>query len=202
MALAAAPSVRLEPTAVEVRPPPADLGSSLMQGPFSIAPLRLGDRSAVMCAVGPTIDTLYPRGAAKLSARLDEVADRRAHCWIAWSSGRLAGISVDTPKGPKAAKLSTLWVAPSFRRAGVGSALVDTTLATWRARDVERGHLTVRRTQAEPLVALLAHHGFAQAGIAVHKYGLDEDELVLLWSNNAVGQVSRSNPNHLLRPAA
>jgi GNAT superfamily N-acetyltransferase len=147
-----------------------------------LAPLRTTDRGPVLQAVGPTVDDLYPRGAAKLEARLNKVIDGRANATVAWRAGDLAGLAVDSPKGLHAAKLSTLWVAPAHRRNGVGSTLVSHTTRSWLMRNIERGHLTVRRRAAVPIERLLLEFGFQVAHIALHRYGCDEDEVILTWS--------------------
>jgi GNAT superfamily N-acetyltransferase len=146
-----------------------------------ISPLRHLDRARVLESVGPTVDRLYPHGMARLSARLDEVADGHAGCAVAWSGDNLIGVAVDSPKGSLVAKLSTLWVDPDARRLGVGSALAATVTQRWLARGVERGHITARSSVAAPISALLSRHGFFDSGLVMHRYGSEHPEQVFLW---------------------
>lgn len=155
-------------------------GLTAVRPPGLLAPLRSEDRGKVLASVGPTVDRLYPQGAAKLSSRLDDVIDGRAGCAVVWRGEQVVGLAVDSPKG-RLAKLSTLWVARSARRLGIGSALAAWTTRQWLLRGVDRGHLTARETVAPPLVALLVPYGFAVADLALHRYGDEQHELVVVW---------------------
>ncbi len=60
-------------------------------------------------------------------------------------------------------EIANLAVAPAFRRAGVGAALLDGTLAAARAIGARTFHLEVRESNAAAR-ALYARFGFAEAG--------------------------------------
>lgn len=166
-------------------------------GSPAILPMHHRDRGALLCASAPDIDARYPRGASKLSDRLDDVVDGKAGCLVAWWDGQPIGFAVDSPKGPTAAKLSTLWVAGPGRRAGVASDLLLAVLDRWQMRGVETGWGTVRLECAGPFLDLGNPLGFQSIAVARNRYGIGEDELVLGWGAEP-GTQSTRRPTPLL----
>lgn len=145
--------------------------------------LQANDLAAVMKSVGPTVDDLYPAGAHKLFHRLEDVLEGAALCTVAVRRGRpgdelVVGIAVESPKHDDRVKLSTLWVAPTFRRLGIARELVQSCVERW-SRNGITAHLTVRQQCSASVVALLEPFGFSQIAIEPNRYGIGAHEVIL-----------------------
>src|SRR5436305_11901806 len=94
------------------------------------------DRDAVKAAL-MFLPQLYPNGHQWLDRRLSDVESRRAECWVVDVDRRIAAVAIETPKQWRRKKLSTFWVAPCFRRIGIGRSLLRFEIARW-LRDEQR----------------------------------------------------------------
>ena len=65
------------------------------------------DRVGVMLR---EIPLLYPGGKQWLGKRLDDVVEGHASCTLAVTESDLAGLTIETPKGKRRTKLSTIYV--------------------------------------------------------------------------------------------
>jgi GNAT superfamily N-acetyltransferase len=121
---------------------------------------------------------LYPGGARWLERRLDDVEKGAAHCWLAKARAEVAGIVIDTPKGRRCHKLSTLYVSQKFLGHGIGAALYNRAHDLWVHSSVDNVHVTVpafRRALIEPF---LSRQLFSQTAAVHNRYGDARDELV------------------------
>ena len=86
-----------------------------------IRPLKFADLDILMPTVGVLVDSLYPRGAEKLLARLEDALNGYAVAHVAEVSdfGPVA-LASETLKGDSRVKLSTFWVHRRFRGLGIG----------------------------------------------------------------------------------
>lgn len=134
------------------------------------------------------VDSLYPNGGAKLYERLTDALDGRAqvHVLSDMSSGSLHGLPVglaaETPKGDHQRKISTFWVHPDFRGAGLGRMLLDHRIGQWLRSDIESAVVTVRAERAPELMRLFQPRGFVQTCVVTNRYGIGRDEVILSWS--------------------
>src|SRR5262249_52235041 len=108
------------------------------------------DCAAVTRLLWP-VPLLYPNGEMWLSRRLDDALADRARCTVALANGHPVGIAIDTPKGDRRSKLSTIWVDPRFRGFGVGSALIREVVGNWQRLGVTEAHVTTD-TSRVPIV--------------------------------------------------
>lgn len=87
-----------------------------MSSPFPtpwVRPFAREDRDAVMHLLS-FLPKLYPDGYNWLERRLDEVERRQAFCSVAGVDEILGGILIETSKGRRASKISTLYVGDFF----------------------------------------------------------------------------------------
>src|SRR4051812_11860987 len=96
-----------------------------------IRPYRQGDRALVLRDLAPVLAAAYPGGDHWLARRLDDVAAGAAKCDMVCTGNHLAAIAIETPKGERKIKLSTLWVADAVRGRGLGARLLDHCRRSW-----------------------------------------------------------------------
>lgn len=136
----------------------------------------------IMRDLAPILRAYYPRGDLWLGSRLDDVQDGRARAHLALVDHKLAGVAIETPKCEGQIKLSTLWVAPSVRQCGLGTALLHGCTRNWLMAGTPRAWLTVGAAARRGLTALLSTHGFRQTAFEPHRYGPGRHEWVLHWT--------------------
>lgn len=148
----------------------------------SIRPLRPKDLGALMPTVGALVDSLYPKGAAKLLTRLEEALNGCATAHVAHLP-RIGPIALasETLKGCDRVKLSTFWVDPRFRGIGVGGSLLDHRIGDWEQRDLSMAVVTVREERAAELEGLFIPRGFSRVATDINKYGEGQNEVILRW---------------------
>ena len=123
-----------------------------------IRPLKFADLDILMPTVGVLVDSLYPRGAEKLLARLEDALNGYAVAHVAEVSdfGPVA-LASETLKGDSRVKLSTFWVHRRFRGLGIGSSLLDRRIEDWCLADRDHAIVTVREDRAVRSSGLLAN---------------------------------------------
>jgi ribosomal protein S18 acetylase RimI-like enzyme len=144
-----------------------------------LRPLSYATASQVLSAVGPIVDALYPQGGERFAGRLQDVLQGYARCTVAQIGQRVVGVAVETPKGARRVKLSTLWVHPIWRRRGVGSALLRGVTRDWLLEDIERVHLTVAVSEYTSIFGLLNRFSFQHLEVERNRYGIGRDEAIL-----------------------
>jgi ribosomal protein S18 acetylase RimI-like enzyme len=112
--------------------------------------------------------TAFLRTLAEEQAFGDEVwqeraaADARRGCFVAEADGGLVGSAVGIADGHEA-YLAAMWVAPEYRRRGVGLALVEAVVAWARSQGSAAVTLEVNESLG-PAVALYERAGFRPTG--------------------------------------
>ena len=152
------------------------------------------------------LDGRYPGGLRWLDRRLQDVRDGRARCIVAEFRGVIVGVAIETPKGLKRAKLSTLWVPPAWRGVGVGSRLLSTSVSLWLQAGLEEVWVTTRLALCDDLLPAMSLYGFEPIGLALDRYGPGGTELILGWTPDQLPQAKQSlseelvqHRDHLLR---
>jgi len=149
-----------------------------------IRPLRSTDLQALMSTVGILVDSLYPQGAEKLFARLENALNGYATANVVESLtlGPIA-LASETLKGADNVKVSTFWVHQDFRGRGIGGRLLDHRLEDWRHSN--RGHaiVTVREDRAAELERLFTPRGFTRVAVDIDRYGDGQNEVILKWTH-------------------
>jgi hypothetical protein len=145
-----------------------------------------------MPTVGTLVDSLYPKGAAKLLTRLEEalIGCATAHVTDLPGFGPIA-LASETSKGRDRVKLSTFWVDPRFRGFGIGGSLLDHRISNWEQRDLSAVVVTVREERAAELEGLFIPRGFSRIAMDLNRYGEGQNEVILRW-------VCGSNATHTL----
>ena len=67
------------------------------------------------------LSTIYPDSAGWLRRRLTDTLEHRARCTVAVLDDVPVAVLIESPKGPTEIKLSTLYVAPEYRRLGIAT---------------------------------------------------------------------------------
>lgn len=140
------------------------------------------DKEAVFRLLS-VLPRMYPRGFEWLDRRLRDVLDRRARCTLAISNSDLAGLTIETPKGPHIMKLSTIWVAPGCRHTGFGSSLLVTCCRRWHQSGIRFVYVTADSKIVWMLWPLLRGSGFRFLNTQVNRYGEGRDESVFGWGS-------------------
>lgn len=124
---------------------------------------------------------LYPGSQAWLDRRLEDVILGRARCTLAYTTSGLVGLTIETPKGLRRVKLSTIYVDPKYRGLGIGTALLKNCVGHWKRSRIERAHVTVAAHREPTLAPLLQSSQFQLAGVQENRYGFDRDEAIYIW---------------------
>jgi GNAT superfamily N-acetyltransferase len=138
-----------------------------------------------VCSALWFLPALYPRGDRWLARRLDQVEARKAVCVLALVGRHLAGLSIETPKQRNHVKLSTFWIAPRFRKCGIGRALLTSRRESWLQQELWRVWVTVDSNRVSMLSPVFCSSGFALQTLEAARYGPDRDEAVFVWSPDA-----------------
>ena len=88
-------------------------------------------------------------------------------------------MTIETPKGGRGWKLSTIYVSPAHRGAGIGGQLVAKCERVWARQGVRENVVTVREGREEDLLRLLEPAGFKQIDRQVDRYGRGKTEIIL-----------------------
>ena len=158
--------------------------------PICLRPYADRDKGAVFALLSD-LPALYPGGGAWLERRLGDVRSQKAFCTLAVSAFGPIGVTIETPKGANALKLSTIFVAGNCRRLGVGSLLLGRCVRRWLATGMKHVHVTVDQRRITSLLPLLESSGFESSGVEYDRYGPDRNEVIFRW--NYDGQLC----NHL-----
>jgi ribosomal protein S18 acetylase RimI-like enzyme len=147
---------------------------------FDITPYAERDRSALFGLL-EVVDVRYPGGFRWLDRRLDDVWRGRARCTVVRRESLVVGAAIETPKGDAHLKLSTLWVAPAFRRHGAGTSLVDGLVRRWEREDVADVWVTTDLARCEDLLPSVTRVGFTPLAVCADRYGDGRCEVVYGW---------------------
>jgi GNAT superfamily N-acetyltransferase len=156
--------------------------SALTQRPdlAHLRPYTRSDRFAAFELL-KTLPQLYPDGYDWLHRRLIDVEEGKAGCHMATVDGALAGILIETPKGARSLKLSTLWVAAPLRHRGIARRLLKDARSRWLMRELDQVTVTVACGCSPEAVPAFASVGFRPVILAKERYGPNRDELIMAW---------------------
>jgi GNAT superfamily N-acetyltransferase len=138
------------------------------------------DRSQVLRLLS-FLPELYPDGFAWLDRRLTGVVDGKARCTLAVKGEEILGITIETPKGHRSVKLSTIFVHPRFRGMGVGTLLMQGCSERWQRDSILHCHVTADHRVADSLEKVLRHFSFEKIAVVNDRYGEGRHEVVFSW---------------------
>lgn len=138
-------------------------------------------RRALSAELTPVLTDLYPDGGKWLQRRLDDVESGSAAATVVARGAQIAGVTIETPKEIGRLKLSTLWVHPSCRRIGIGSAMLGRGRKKWIQTEASRVDLTCAASAASGLAPLLHRSGFLLESLERNRYGEGRHEFVFSW---------------------
>lgn len=127
------------------------------------------------------LPSIYPKGYSWLDNRLDDVLSGAARCTLAVTPWDVAGVTIETPKGARRLKLSTIYVNPRFRGLGIGASLLRHCKSQWEREELTGVHVTADTRRLDALLPLLTNHGFSVTAIDKERYGPGRDEMIFNW---------------------
>ena len=131
---------------------------------IALRPFRPSDRAGVTSLL-TDLPALYPEGAKWLQRRLDDVVENRARCTLAVRHTAILGATIETPKGARHMKLSTIFVRPALRKRGVGSLLMEDCRRRWELSDLDDVIVTVAWARLPEVTPLFRRTGFEMVTI-------------------------------------
>lgn len=143
-------------------------------------PCTGADLPAVRALLDDPLGELYPGGRAWLDRRLAG-ARTAGRLTVTGPSGMPDAVAIETWKPGGRVKLSTFFVRPGARHAGVGTALALSLVGRWRAEARDDVYVTVAADCAPALSAVLLPVGFTLLAVKRERYGPGRDEHVLAW---------------------
>jgi GNAT superfamily N-acetyltransferase len=157
-----------------------ELRNVLYKPAITFRPYSSADRNLTFRLLS-FLPSLYPRGNEWLDHRLYQVLEGKARCTLALFDSRLIGVTIETPKTPSRLKLSTIYVAPRFRKLGVGATLLERCKENWLRKDLGHVHVTADLGRTGMLFPLLTRVGFNFTALEVDRYGAGRHEVVFSW---------------------
>src|ERR1035438_4020745 len=134
------------------------------------------------------LPSLYPGGGTWLERRLDDIEAGRARCTVAVSwNGSIVGATIETPKGRRTTKLSTIFVDRRFRRIGIGTSLLRCCRQRWIQTELDEVVVTVNSARLSELLPSAKAIGFHLAATERSRYGVDRHEAILKWQPSSIG---------------
>jgi GNAT superfamily N-acetyltransferase len=154
--------------------------------PLVLRPYSHADRAGVTELLR-FLPALYPNGNSWLQRRLTDAEQGKALCTVAVSgnSERLAGLTIETPKGKASVKLSTIYVHPEYRSRGIGSLLLRRARNRWIHSDTTSAYVTVDESRRHLLAPLLQSNHFILGAVEPGRYAADRTEYVYVWDLNS-----------------
>lgn len=147
---------------------------------FFLRPYHTADRPALWRLLN-FLPALYPGGGAWLDRRLVEVEAEKASCDLIVTGRTPVAVAIQTPKGARKLKLCTLYVAPRWRSARLGTALLAHVRLGWILAGMREAHVTVDTLRAPALERILLPAGFRRRVCLPDRYGAARSELVFTW---------------------
>lgn len=125
---------------------------------------------------------VYVGGQRWLDGKLAELHDGRASGLVVEDgAGRVVGSAIETPKGSRRTKLSTIYVKPVYRHNRIGTSMMRSLISSWSTRDVEYASVTVASSRVRTIQPLLTTWGFSLVALIPERYGDGRDEFVFTW---------------------
>lgn len=127
------------------------------------------------------LSTIYPDSAGWLRRRLTDTLEHRARCTVAVLDDVPVAVLIESPKGPTEIKLSTLYVAPEYRRLGIATHLIALARSRWMRNGVDRVYVTMDRGRSDLVYRFFGSKGFVKLGEVRDRYGPGRAELIMQW---------------------
>jgi len=144
---------------------------------------RRDDRAALLRLL-TIVPRLYPNGVEWLLRRLDDVESRKASCTLVCKNEKIGGVLIDTDKGLRSKKISTLFVADNLANQGLGSLLFSSCKMRWLRSGIEKLHITVAGQRRPNIEKFLVARNFQPIAFEPGRYGPMRDEIVYSMTLN------------------
>jgi ribosomal protein S18 acetylase RimI-like enzyme len=106
------------------------------------------------------LPSYYPGADDWLERRLNEVERGQAACTIGGVGRTIGGVLIETPKGKRTAKISTLYVRSNFAGYGLGSRLLHRHRQKWIRDGIDCAYVTVASERMPAISGFLEAHSF------------------------------------------
>ncbi len=146
-----------------------------------IRELRSFDRRQVFSLLND-INTVYPCGFEWLDEKFNDILLRKAYGVGLFAAGDLVGLGIETPKGVREVKLSTLKVRADKRNCGVGFVLMNHLKKRWLKNSVDKAIVTVETSNIGTKNYLKKYGNFTTIDTLSNKYKTGSSEDILSCS--------------------
>ena len=147
-------------------------------GRVAVRPYEQGDRALVHEFLRD-LPRLYPAGDVWLAQRLDTCLIGGPRCTLVECGSEVAALAIETPKANGSLKLSTFFVAPAFRRCGLGALLSEALQARWVGEGWDEVYVTCDESVHGALASLWAPLGFMTFAAVPGRYRQGSTEMVM-----------------------
>jgi len=179
---AAGPCDADQPSVHAASTPQTACDGRIVRGALRLRPCQASDAGGVAQLVGDALERLYPTGGEWLDSKLRNLDGKGVQCTLAEVGSTLLGVTIETVKGIGRRKLSTIWVNEAVRGKGIGTALIDSCLASWQRELLKEAYVTASLQVIEVVAFLLVPAGFQFRALEPDRYGADRDEVILAWT--------------------
>ena len=145
--------------------------------PFEIIDWAGGERRPILQLLA-FLPKLYPEGGSWLERRLSDVERGVGNCLLLRRHGQVHGILIETDKGRRRRKISTLYLSPAARGIGLGSQMLRMRRVEWIRYQVETAYITVASERLAALQPTLEANGFSKLITCPSRYGSLRDEVI------------------------
>jgi GNAT superfamily N-acetyltransferase len=145
---------------------------------FRVAQATRLSRSRVRSCLSH-LPLLYPKAETWIDRVLDRIERGSSTCYIASLGQSPVGLWIETSKGLRTQKISTIYVRPTYRGLGLGDLLLRSAERGWAQKGTDLSYVTVPGERRELICPWLLKRKFRWAAVDAGRYGCERDEIVL-----------------------
>lgn len=124
------------------------------------------------------LPSLYPKADLWIDKTLQHIESRRSSCFIGHSRGEILGVWIESDKGLRSRKISTIFIDERARGRGLGSSLYDAAYCAWRRQGLDHVYVTVPHCRLPKMQRFLSSRDFYESAYLPSRYGEGRHESV------------------------